>query len=520
MTAAVGGAAQSGVEVLLQSGPTRAGAGGHKNYVKRSDEAKSESGEAAYQQSPRTEASSSDVPVDGADKVAKHKHGKSKSDDDDTSFEDTFDSIGQDGPKNQASGDQSKTWSPDLAIASMTGSLPVQAKSDIAAKSPEGIQGAVRPAGLLKQNSIVALMNAKSRLFPDSENTKVDIGTTQDATPYSEKTSDPIPVTVNGSETHWNFDNKTAAAVAQQVSALQNGGQVAPHRLSALRASAPAPAPLSSPTAASPKSGEPAPKVAERSTSQAQPQAVSAPEADVQGNPSFSGDQSGADLHGQAMGDPADRRVAKTDSSESIDQILSTGPNSSPSSSQGATPSVTGQIRNSVIDTLAGSAPEAPSPAASTAPQNSQPNPPPVLRTLDLTLSPPDLGTVKLHLSLTSNSLAIEAEASKSSTAKILSDDRGTLERGLKDAGYDLSSLKITDASASGSTSSNNWQTNGSPLRDGDQARSSFGGRQDGDMQRRDGAMSDQAQRRPKDNNGQNSSTEVANGRQGNALYI
>ena len=127
---------------------------------------------------------------------------------------------------------------------------------------------------------------------------------------------------------------------------------------------------------------------------------------------------------------------------------------------------------------------------------------------------------MRLHLSLKSNSLAIEAEASNASTAKILSDDRGSLERGLKDAGYDLSSLKITDASASGSTSSNNWQTNGSPSRDGDQARSSFAGRQDGDMQRREGSTPDQAQRRPKDNNQQNSSADLANSRQGNALYI
>ncbi len=521
MTAAVGGASPSGVEGLLQqSGPARAGAGGHRNNVKRSDETKSESGEAA-QRSSRTETSSSDVPVDRSEKASRHKHSKSESDDGDTSFEGTFDSIDQDGLKNQASGERRETWSPDLAIANMTGNLPVQAKSDTSAKSPVNVQGAVRPAGLLRQNSIIALMDAKSRLFP-GENTKAETGIPQDAASHPEKvqdtTSDPVPVTVNGRETHWNFDDRTAAAVAQQVSALQNEGQAAPHTLSTLRASTTASV---SASAASPKNGEPAAKITDGLSSQTKPQAVSPPGADAQGNPSFSpGDEASADLQGKATGDPAEHKVARADSSDSIDQIFSTGLSSSPNSSQGAASGVTGQIRNSVIDTLAGSAAETTSSTTATDPQNRQPTPSPVLRTLDLTLSPPDLGSVRLHLSLKSNSLAIEAEASKASTAKILNDDRATLERGLKDAGYDLSSLKITDTSASGSTSSNNWQTNGSPFRDGDQARSSFGGRQDGDMQRRNESTSDQAQRRPKDNTQQSSSADLANSRHGNALYI
>lgn len=518
MTAAVGGASQSGVEGLMQSGTARTGAGGHRNRVQQSDETKSETGEAA-QQSPTIETSSSEVPVNRSEKVSRHKHSKSESDEGDTSFEDTFDSIGQDGLKNQASGERRETWSPELAIANMAGNLPVQAKSDTAEKLPVNVQGAVRPASLLKQNSIVALMDAKSRLFTGSENKKVETATAQDAAPNPEKvpdqTADPIPATVNSRETHWNFDDKTITAAAQQVSALQNEGQAALHTLSPLRA----------PTSASvlEKNGETAANVVDGSPSKTQLQAVSAPEANAQGNPSFSsGDQAGADLQGKAAGDPAERKVAKADASTPIDQIFSAGP----SSSQGAASGVTAQIRNGVLDALAGGATsgkatQAASSTAATDLQNRAPAPSPVLRTLDLTLSPPDLGSVRLHLSLKSNSLAIEAEASKASTAKILSDDRATLERGLKDAGYDLSSLKITDASASGSTSSNNnWQTNGSPFRDGDQARSSFGGRQDGDMQRRDGSTPDQAQRRPKDNNQQNSSTDLANGRQGNALYI
>ncbi len=376
---------RAGFEGLLQSGPARASAGGQRSHVKRSDDAGSESGEASPQ-SPRAEPSSSDVSVDRSEKVSRHKHSKSKSDDDDTSFEDTFDSIGQDGLKNQAGGERRESWSPNLAIANMAGNLPVQAKSDTAAKSQVNAQATVRPASLLRQNSIMALMDAKSRLFPDSENTKVETGTAQDAASHSDKASDPITVTVNASETHWNFDDKIIAAAAQQVSALQTDRQDAPHMPSTLRASTKASV---SASVASPKDDEPAPKIADGSPNKAQPQAVSAPEADVQGNPSFSaGDQAGTDLHGQAVGDQSGRKVGKTDSSESIDQAFSTGSSSSPSSSQGIASSVTGQIRNGVIDTLAGSAAETKSSTAATDIQNRQPNPSPVLRTLDLTLSP------------------------------------------------------------------------------------------------------------------------------------
>jgi chemotaxis protein MotD len=414
-----------------------------------------------------------------------------------------------------------------LAIANMAGTLTVQAKSDTAVKSPAIVQGAVRPASLLKQNSVIALLDAKDRLSTGSENTKLVAGKATDVAPHSEGASDATPVatattvTVNSSATHWNFDDKTIAGAALQISRLQMDGRGAPQPspLSSLHASTSTSVSAAA-VAASPKEAVPTAKIVD-SLSQTQPQAVSASAANAQGNPSFSpGDEAGPNLQGQATGDPAERKVAKTEPSDSIDQIFSAGPSSSANSPQAAASGVTAQIRNGVIDTLAGGTTETRSPTAAPDLQNRPSAPSPVLRTLDLTLSPPDLGSVRLHLSLKSNSLTIEAEASKASTAKILGDDRGSLERGLKDAGYELSSLKITDASASGATSSNNWQTNGSPSRDGDQARSSFAGRQDGDMQRREGSTPDQAQRRPKDNNQQNSSADLANGRQGNALYI
>src|SRR5262249_36835919 len=155
-----------------------------------------------------------------------------------------------------------------------------------------------------------------------------------------------------------------------------------------------------------------------------------------------------------------------------------------PKPSQQGQPSVSAQVRDGVIDALAGKAGELAPNTTATNLQDRAPAPTPVLRSLDLTLSPPDLGSVRLRLSLKSNSLAIEAEGSKAATAKILNDDRTSLERGLRDAGYDVSSLKITETAASNSASPNG-QTTGSPFRDGDQARSNFAGRQDGDSQRR-----------------------------------
>jgi hypothetical protein len=515
MTAAVGGAPSSTVEGLVQSGTAKAGSNGHRSHIKQSRETKSEPEEAA-QTSAKTETSSADVPVHRSEKASSHKHSKSESDDGDASFEDTFDGIDQGGVKNNANGESRGTWTPDVALAQISANHLVQLKSDTAGKQIVNSQGAVRPPKLLSQNSIVALMGTKDRLFASRENTKVEDGKTQDALlPHSgevaEDAVDVSPVTVNSRETHWNFDDKTVTAAASQTLVLKADGQSAPHPLSPIRTSAaPSKDRQQAPTTSATKtSHDPLPETT--------PQAVSAPEADTQGNPSFSpGDESGAHLQAEATSDPAEHKVAKADSSASLDQILSTVP-SSPQDNAG----VTTQIRNTVVDTLAGSGTDASTSTSAPDLPNRTAVPPPILRTIDLTLSPADLGSVRLRLSLKSNSLAIEAEASKASTAKILNDDRTTLERGLKDAGYDVSSFKITDAAASASTGSNSWQMSGSPLRDGDQSRSSFAGRQDGNMQRGGGgSMPDQASRRPKDNNQQSASSELANSRQGNALYI
>ena len=104
-----------------------------------------------------------------------------------------------------------------------------------------------------------------------------------------------------------------------------------------------------------------------------------------------------------------------------------------------------------------------------------------VLRTIDVTLAPAELGSVRLRLSLKDNVLAIEAEASKTSTAKMLTDDRDALEKSLKDAGYDVSAVRIsgvsTDNSSSGTLGANSFTSSGQGYQD---SRAAFSfGRQD-----------------------------------------
>jgi flagellar hook-length control protein FliK len=190
-----------------------------------------------------------------------------------------------------------------------------------------------------------------------------------------------------------------------------------------------------------------------------------------------------------------------------------------PASMSGATQ----QVRSGVLNVLSGDHNIGASPSSPSQMMQDRPLVPgQVLRTIDLTLSPADLGTVRIRLSLKSNALDIDAEASKASTAKLLDDDRKGLEQSLRNAGYDVTSLKISDVSAAASSNLNNsLNGGGSSFQDSSQARASLAGRQDGNAQGRNGAMPDQSQQRSRDNNQKNSpAPEIANRRQGNAIYI
>lgn len=524
MTAPVRGAAPDAVDQLLQS--VRMRVGSHRDAAKQSREG-DDKPEDATTSTSKTKASSSDNSLRRSDNVSTRKQSNSKTDDGDPSFEETFDSIGQQEPKANGSVERSDN-SPLNAIATLVnGNVPVDQTPDSVEQPSDNMQRAARPGNLLLQDSIAALLDAKTRLAPSDDNTKLAQANMPNAMPpeHRDEIGDATPAVVNSQETHWNFAETTVAAATSQLSRLTPEERITPHPLSSAPFSTRdlSTANLSTSNLSTPnlstvvqKNADPSAKTSKEPLPQLQPQAVSAAATDTPDNSFLADkDQTGARFQQQATGDVANGKVAKADGSYPTDRVFSI----EPKPSEQGQPSVSAQIRNGVVDALAGKAGELAPNTTAMELRDRAPAPTPVLRSLDLTLSPADLGSVRLRLSLKSNSLAIEAEASKAATAKILNDDRTSLERGLRDAGYDVSSLKITESSSS-SSASPNGQTSGSPFRDGDQARSNFTGRQDGDTQRRDGSSSDQAQRRQKDNSQQTSAGDLPNSRQGNAVYI
>lgn len=188
-----------------------------------------------------------------------------------------------------------------------------------------------------------------------------------------------------------------------------------------------------------------------------------------------------------------------------------------PSASPTVLPGATQQLKSGILDALTGA--ERGSVATRATPFQMLEERPStsgqVIRALDLTLTPPDLGTVKVRLTLQANTLDINAEVSKASTAKLLNDDRTGLEQSLRDSGYDVSSLKIADVSASNAA---NLNGSANP-QNGGEARASFAGRQDADQQRRDGAPSDQSQQRSSGGRSGNG-THEPNTRATSGIYI
>lgn len=510
MTAAVGSAASGGAEALLQSVSGK-GSSGHRGHLKHTDENDPKS-ESSTQSAPREDVDATAAQVNKTQKTSQRKHGKGKSDDDNSSFEDTFDSIGQDQTKDASPKSAGGTdTSPDLLVAQLTSDRAIATNTDSAPTQADTSQAPVRAAALMQQKSILALMDAKNKILANSGSPKTDDGTDNVAVDHDaipQDTTELVPVSINRRETHWNFNSDAMTSVASQLSAINTGKSTPSAAVLAQN--------IASVTTA--KGQGPDVKLSSNAPQSVAPPTPAMANTDQNTNASLnnnSGNKSDAQpqSHMEIASEVA-KKAEKPDAASSLDQIFTTS--KSPNANAA---SVSNQVRDGVITSLAPNATEV-STAPSVVDVPTRPTTAPVMRTLDLTLSPADLGSVRLRLSLRSNSLSIEAEASKASTAKLLNDDRPNLERGLKDAGYDISSMKITDASASSSMNSNGWQTNGSPSRDGDPSRSGFMGRQDGEMQRRDGSPSDQAQRRPRESNPQPAPAEVASSRSGNAVYI
>lgn len=511
MTAAVGGAAQGGAEVLQQTNIGRVSPRGRREQSNSPDADQSQSEETQAPTS-RSKENGADAKISRVEKGVSRRRGDDQSDEDEATFEDTFESVGKDATSEATvSPARSQPILPNLAMAQLL-SNSEKAQGVVAAGDvSDNSQSAARPAPVLKQASILALMNTRDRLLSSSDGMKGGEATPEQSIGNSSGPTDRILATVDRRETHWNFDGRMMADAGAKVSELQPDAGTMVQAANVLGTA----------LANAQKGPNTDPKETADGLSTAQ--TISTSGANLpsltsgnngSGAGANNGDQSSQQSQKSVNPELVTRRIGSDDTAAPLERVFSTD-----AAGVQASASATDQVRNGVIGSLTASEPNATAklqqPEIPVRPANA------VLRTLDLTLSPPDLGSVKLRMSLKDNALSIEAEASKASTAKLLGDDRVNLEKGLRDAGYDISSVKITDASASSSANSNNWQANSSPSRDGDQARSNSSGRQDGEMQRRDdGSSSDQAQRRAKDNRSQPAPVDGTNGKTGNAVYI
>lgn len=500
---------QSMVDAITQSAKTD-GRSQKTNFkgtrqTQESDDNENQNGENDVK-ARRSDHATSRTSVDKSDKSSKKsdREDHDKNDDGDKSFEATIDKLGDKAQTATTTQNGMVTplptgWAAEFTLRHTNGELK---RGDESVSPTSGNAKSVAlPGKLLKQDSIVALLDAKQRLLSaqDSKDAPPDGNTdnTNDAT--------PVAMTVQSRESHWVFDSSASTANPRVFASLMENGGKTDHGAAATVA-----------TAAAAKGGE---KAQASPSSQVQTSTVVA-SGDATPRQAFDGQQQSTGNNRDQMpsDNPGEGRATDVKSSAPLEHA-SLDVSDLPGSVSGATQ----QVRNGIVDALNGDGRGAAAVNGPSLPQDRPVVPTQVLRTIDLTLSPPDLGTVRLKLSLISNALDIDAQASKASTAKLLDDDRKGLEQSLRDAGYDVKSLKIAESSAAGNASLNSSLNGGSSFQDGSQARANLSGRQDGNMPRRDGTMSDQQsqQRSPRDDGRRASQTnDAANGRHANAIYI
>lgn len=424
--------------------------------------------------------------VDAAAKVSQKPNRENEKDDDsEKSFETTIDTLCSQMPSGNLPTTVTETppaaWSAELALQSAQD----QAPNNDSKSTPTN---AVLPGHLLKQASVVALLDAKQRLLA-----------AQVTDPATEETV-ATPVAVHSREAHWVFDDASAASRNRTFEALASKEN-----------------PLAALPAATANRSEDATTKASADIPIAARAADQTPANGTAPQQNFGGAQGGRPGPREQSGAPdtSARRILDTAATAPAEHVSQDSPEISRTMS-----AATQQVRSGVLTALADDSGS----AQVSGPRQIADRPPvagQVLRTIDLTLSPPDLGTVRLRLSLKSSALDIDAETSKAATAKLLDDDRKGLEQSLRDAGYDVKSLKISDISSTSNPSLNSSLNNGgSSLQDGSQARANFAGRQDEGMSRREGGTPDQSQQRQRDENRKTSAPDVANSRQANAIYI
>lgn len=109
------------------------------------------------------------------------------------------------------------------------------------------------------------------------------------------------------------------------------------------------------------------------------------------------------------------------------------------------------------------------------------------LKTLEISLEPPDLGRVNVKMNLASRDLKLEIEASKASTAQLISNDQASLKRELLSDNADLSSVlvsvtsTVSDAGSSRGAANSDQQFSGNSRTTNENAFQSTtgGGRED-----------------------------------------
>jgi hypothetical protein len=431
--------------------------------------------------------------ADAATKVAeKPRFGNDTDDDADTSFETTIDTLGsqaQSGDAQAATPSSQAAWNTE-ALRTLAQNQPSNDDSDDAAQS---LKTAAPTGHLLKQASVIALLDARQRLqaVQDAAMPEADA---------SEETIESA-MTVHTRESHWVFDTASTESSRRVSDALINAGREE--------------TPLAALASSSGKTGGDVVK-SSSDTQLAAPSADQVPADGTASRQNFGGAQDGSQNHhsqsGTTGGDT--RQILKA--ATPAEQVIADTPDIS------VAPSVVSQqVRSGVLAALADE-----NPGASVSSQPQLADRPPVagqvLKTIDLTLSPPDLGTVRLKLSLKSSALDIDAATSKAATAKLLDNERSGLEQSLRDAGYDVKSLKISDISSTSNSSLNSSLNNGSSsFQDGSQARANFSGRQDDGMSQREGGTSDQSQQRRRNDSQKTSTTaDIVSGRPSNAIYI
>lgn len=500
MTNAIG-AAQASVASLAHSGTPKRGAAAKADAKFEQDV--SENTVDLPQQTVRRDEVDASSSVQSAEKPSRRPHEEGEnSDNHDSSFEATIDGIDRPAPQiPAAAAGQAADWNAMLAFNQMISDRPQKssdAKSDGSSVSTDVSSAPLSPK-LLKHDSAAALLLAKQRLLDGNAPVNASAGQSTD-----EKVATPF--IVRSRETHWSFAN-TETSSSLRATPPSAGSSAATNPLVSFAETGAA---KSGDSGAEATSNPMKPVIAGTSSSDATP--------DAPDHQSFSDER-------EAGSEPRDRTSNSLKTHTGLEVSTSKSVDTPATDDNGTTaaiPNATQQIRNGVISALTGEFGEA-SQTNATLPLQARPlNSGQLMRTIELTLAPADLGAVTLRLSLRSNVLTVEAEASKASTAKLLSDDRDALEKSLRDAGYDVSALKITDAGAISATAATAAApTGGMQFQDNGQARMSFAQRQDGDLQRRDGSTPEQSQQRSRGNNPQNSAaTDAANSRQANAIYI